>query len=121
MFPMKVENDIVIITSETGQVKHVDVIDTLSFIADNSSSYQSKKLLIIDSGSEYDPSREELQQFIGLIKLLLEKTFSRIALVVSKIVHYGLGRIAESFTDLEKGHFSVFTDEQKARDWLSTS
>ena len=119
MFPVQVENDIVIITSEAGQVNHVDVVETLSFIADNPSSYQNKKLLIIDPGSDYDPSREELQQFTGLIKLLLEKTFSRIALVVSKIVHYGLGRITAGFTELEKGQFSVFTDEQKARDWLS--
>ena len=119
MFPIEVENDIVIITSEAGQVKHADVVETLSFIEDNSSSYQNKKLLIIDPVSEYDPSREELQQFINLIKLLLETTFSRIALVVSKIVHYGLGRITEGFTEVEKGQFCVFKDEQEARDWLS--
>jgi len=120
MFPAEMENDIVIIASETGQVKHVDVVETLAFLADNSSSYQSKKLLIIDQGSNYNPSREELQQFIDLIKLLLEKAFSRIALVVSKIIHYGLGRITEGFTEVEKGKFCVFTDEQEARNWLST-
>ena len=119
MFPAEMENDIVIIASETGQVKHVDVVETLAFLADNSSSYQSKKLLIIDPGSDYSPSREELQQFIDLIKLLLEKVFSRIALVVLKIIHYGLGRITEGFTEVAKGQFCVFTDEQKALDWLS--
>lgn len=119
MFPVQVENDIVLIASETGQVKHVDVVETLDFFADNSASYQGKKLLIIDPGSNYSPSREELQQFIDLIQLLLEKTFSRIALVVSKIIHYGLGRITAGYTEAEKGQFCVFKDEQEARDWLS--
>ena len=119
VFPIELENDLVIIAEETGQVEHVDIVETLAFLADNSSSYPNKSLLIIDSGSDYNPSREELQQFIDLIKLLLETTFSRIALVVSKIVHYGLGRITEGFTGVEKGQFCVFKDEQEARDWLS--
>ena len=119
MFPLGVENDIVIIADKTGQVEHVDIVETLAFLADNPSSYSNKKLLIVDSGSDFNPSREELQQFIDLIKLLLETTFSRIALVVSKIVHYGLGRITEGFTEVEKGQFCVFKDEQEARDWLS--
>ena len=119
MLSVDVENDIVIIVSKSGQVEHDDVVETLSSLADNSASYQGKKLLIIDPGSDYSPSRKELQQFIDLIKILLEKSFTQIALVVSKIIHYGLGRITAGFTEVENGQFCVFKDEQEARDWLS--
>ncbi|MBT8370435.1 MAG: STAS/SEC14 domain-containing protein [Desulfobacterales bacterium] len=119
MFPVGIEKDIVIVTSKTGQVEHADVIETLTFLADDSSSYQNKKLLIIDPSSDYNPSREELQQFINLIKVLLEKAFTRIALVVSKEFHYGLGRMTEAFSESGKGQFRVFNDAQEAREWLS--
>jgi len=119
MFPVGIEKDIVTVTSETGQVEHVDVIETLTFLADNSCSYQNKKLIIKDPSSDYNPSPEELPQFMNLIKLLLEKVFSQIALVVSKQFHYGLGRMTEAFSETEKGQFRVFYDEQEAREWLS--
>ena len=48
MFPVGIEKDIVTVTSETGQVEHVDVIETLTFLADNSCSEEetlTKKLL----------------------------------------------------------------------------
>ena len=119
MFTVKVENDIVVIVSETGEVKHVDVVETLTSLAKNSASYQNKKLIIIDPGSDYNPSDNELQQFISLIRLLLEKAFSRIALVVSRAFHYGLGRMTEALSETVNGQFRVFDDEEKARDWLS--
>jgi len=119
MFPVKVENDVVVIVDENGQVEHEDVVETLIFLTDNSSSYQNKKLIILDSGSDYDPSREETLQFMNLISVLLENTFSRIALVVSKTFHFGLGRMTEAFSEPSTGQFRVFINEHKAREWLS--
>jgi len=120
MFPVKIENDIVVIISDSDQVRHEDVIETLSFLADNSTSYQNKKLIIIDPISNYNPSNEELKQFIELVISLLQNIFPQIALVVSKDFHYGLGRMTEVLTETERGQFRVFHDEQEARDWLST-
>ena len=119
MFPVKVENDLVIINTESRQVEHADVVETLTFLADNASDYQNKKLLILDPGSDYNPSPEALQHFINLIKLLLAKAFAQIALVVSKDLHYGLGRMTEGQIETEKGEFCVFKNEEEARDWLS--
>ena len=119
MFPVVADNDIVFITSESGQVEHSEVIETLGFLADNHSSYQNKKLIIIDPSSDYSPSRDELQQFMNLIRFLLENAFPRIALVVSKDFHYGLGRMTEVFSEVENGQFRVFNDEQEARAWLA--
>ena len=119
MFPVKVENDLVIIYPESHQVEHADVVETLTFLADNASDYQNKKLLILDPGSDYNPSPEALQHFIYLIKLLLGNPFSQIALVVSKDLHYGLGRMTEGQTEIENGQFCVFKNEDDARDWLS--
>ena len=119
MFPVKVENDLVVIADENGQVKHEDVVETLIFLTDDSSSFQNKKLIIIDSGSDYNPSREESLQFMNLISVLLDNTFSRIALVVSKTFHFGLGRMTEAFSEPSAGQFRVFINEQKAREWVS--
>ena len=119
MFPVVIENDIVVINAENRQVKHADVLETLAYLADTYSSNQNKKLIIIDPSSDYSPSREELQQFIDSIRFLLENAFSRIALVVSRDFHYGLGRMTEVFSEVENGQFRVFHDEQEARSWLS--
>ena len=119
MFPVKVENDLVVIISENGQVEHKDVVETLMFLVENASSYKNKKLIIVDPGSDYNPTREESLQFNNLISLLLDNTFPRIALVVSTNFHFGLGRMAEAYTDLSAGQFRVFLIEQDARDWIS--
>lgn len=118
MFPVAIENDMAVITSENGQVRHLGVVQTLSSLADNPARYQNKKLLIIDPGSDYNPSKEELQQFSDFLSSLLVNVFPRIALVAPRILHYGLGKMVEVFSESEEGQFRVFRDEQEARAWL---
>jgi hypothetical protein len=109
----------VVIFNENGKVEHEDFAETLIFLDDIFSSYNNKKLIIVDPGSDYSPSSEELQEFMNLIWLLLENTFSRIALVVTKKFHFSLGKMTEAFSEASTGWFRVFLNEQKARKWLS--
>jgi len=82
--------------------------------------YSQKKLLVKDPGSSYHPSREELDEFINLILSALDTIFYRIALVVSRELHFGLGRMTEVFSESERGEFRVFSDGKKALDWLNS-
>ena len=118
MFPIETKDDMVIITSQDGEVHHNDVVETLSFLSEHPLPHKNGNLLIIDPGSGYNPSNNEYQQFTYLLGLLLENVFSRIALVVSREFHYGLGRMTEVISETEKGVFRVFKDEAKARDWF---
>jgi hypothetical protein len=119
VFLIDIENEIVVIRSETGQVQHGDVVRTLTFLLENRTSYKNKKLMIIDPSSDYSPSQEELQEFMGLITSLLENLFSRIALVVPRDLHYGLGRMTEVGSEDAPGEFRVFRTQDEARDWLA--
>jgi hypothetical protein len=118
LFKISVEEGMVSIFSETGQVAHEDVIETLQFLVDNPSSYRNKRLIISDPSSDYQPSRDELREMANLMRSLLKDVFPRIALVVKRDLHYGLGRMAEVFSETEGGEFRVFRDDRKARDWL---
>ena len=119
MFPVHIANNIVNITSSIEDVTHTEVTETLEHLANNASSYQSKNLIIIDPGSNYNPSQSELHKLISLINLLLDEVFHRVALVVSKTSHYGIGRMIEGYSSGAKGQFSVFNNEQEARDWMT--
>ena len=119
MFPLHIDNNIINITSCTEDVTHSEVTETLEHLANNASSYQRKNLLIIDPGSDYNPSQSELYKLISLINLLLNEAFHKVALVVSKTSHYGIGRMIEGYSSGAKGQFSVFNNEQEARDWMT--
>ena len=118
--PVLVQNDKVIVSVEIGPVDHADLMETFDFLADHFSPCRNKKtLIIIDRGSDYNPLKKQMRQYIDMIGRLHESAFSRIALVVSKLFHYGLGRMAEGLVDARRGQFRVFKDEKEAHDWLS--
>ena len=96
-----------------------DGIEALTKILNNPSFSSATGLLILDPGSLMNPSMEETRKISNLFTSLLGSPFLRIALVVSKIVHFGIGRMTEALADPGKGRFKVFRSEKDAREWLS--
>jgi hypothetical protein len=75
-------------------------------------------LLVVDEGSSFSPGREGIRQMMGLVDEILSNESVRIAIVVEKIVHYGIGRVLESRADHGSGRLRVFLMEDAARKWL---
>ena len=96
-----------------------DAIESLHKILSDSQYSLATGLLILDPGSMMNPSLEETREISALFTSLLESPFQRIALVVSKQVHFGIGRMTEAFADPVKGRFKVFRSEREAREWLA--
>lgn len=117
-FPIEIKGNLVIIATKGREVIQANVIETLKLFIENPSLYAGKKLLIIDEDSTYNPKTEDVREFAQNIKLLFTDIFTRIALVVQKDIHFGLGRMAETFSQAGEHQFSVFRNESEARAWL---
>jgi len=74
-------------------------------------------LLILDEGSAFSPSREELTDIKQLLAVVLSNADAKMAIVVRKVVHCGIGRALEARVDAA-GRVRVFMNEQAAREWL---
>lgn len=57
-------------------------------------------LLVIDHSTEFDASSYELQEMVNVFERYKKHFINRVAYVVSKDVHYGLGHIARVFFSL---------------------
>jgi hypothetical protein len=80
---------------------------------------RAKQLLILDPGSGYNSSIDEVRQFAGLLRRVLGDIFTHVALVVSRELHYGLGRMTEVITGFRKEGFRVFRTKKEALMWLA--
>jgi hypothetical protein len=77
------------------------------------------QILIIDQGSEFEPSREEVQELVGGWGAIFSDVPVRIALLVDKDIHYGLGRMASVYAEQHELPFDVFRHSLDALQWLS--
>jgi hypothetical protein len=118
-FPIRVEDNLVVVDTGEVDVDQAGVIQTLTKLRDEPEIHRGRHMMILDPGSRYHPSMEEIKQFITLIKSLLGGPFRRIALVVPRDLHFGLGRMTETLIRSETGKFSVFRSETEAREWLA--
>jgi hypothetical protein len=116
-YAIKLEGEIVVLTCNK-EFNFADGIEALIKIQNNQNYSLATSLLILDPGSLMNPSMEETRKISGFFTSLLESSFLRIALVVSKMVHFGIGRMTEALADPGKGRFKVFRSEKEAREWL---
>ena len=116
-YTIRFESEIVVLDC-TKEFEFIDGFDVLTKIQKNSKYSSATSLLILDPGSLMNPTMEETRKISTLFTTLLESPFLRIALVVSKMVHFGIGRMTEVLADPVKGRFKVFRNEEQARDWL---
>ena len=117
-YTIELHGEMVVLTSSK-EFSFVDGIESLNKIQGDSQYSSATRLLILDPGSLMNPNMEETRKISTLFTSLLESPFQRIALVVSKQVHFGIGRMTEAFSDPVKGRFKVFRAEKKAREWLA--
>ena len=77
------------------------------------------RILILDRGSEFDPTQEELRRLVHIWSELFRGLSIRIALLVEKELHYGLGRIASVYAEGQDLPFRVFRRRSVALEWLA--
>lgn len=117
-YTIRRESEMVVLDC-TKEFEYIDSIDVLTKLQKNSKYPSATNLLILDQGSLMNPTMEETRNLATIFTALLESPFLRIALVVSKMVHFGIGRMTEVLADPVKGRFKVFRSEQQAREWLT--
>jgi hypothetical protein len=117
--PIAVEGDMVTVDTSRVSVTHQEVVATMMYFIAQASHYRKKQLLIVDPGSGYNPSMNEVRQFADLLRRALGDIFTHVALVVSRELHYGLGRMTEVITGFHKEGFRVFRTKQEALAWLA--
>jgi 3'-phosphoadenosine 5'-phosphosulfate sulfotransferase (PAPS reductase)/FAD synthetase len=77
------------------------------------------QILIVDHGSEFEPSREEVQDLARGWGSIFRDVPVRIALLVDKDIHYGLGRMISVYAGQHDLPFDVFRHSLDALQWLS--
>ena len=77
------------------------------------------RILIVDSGSEFNPTQEEILEFVDVWSALFRGFSIRIALLVEKDLHYGLGRVAEVYAENRTLPFRVFRHRSDAVQWVA--
>ena len=77
------------------------------------------QILIVDRGSEFEPSLEEVQDLARGWGAIFRNVPVRIALLVEKDIHYGLGRMVSVYAEQHDLPFNVFRHSLDALQWLS--
>lgn len=77
-----------------------------------------RTLLVLDQGSALKLSKDDTRRVAESLRSILRNQKLRIALVVVRQVHYGIGRMLEVTSGTGGRRFRVFMDERAARDWL---
>ena len=77
------------------------------------------QILIVDRGSEFEPSREDVQELARGWGEIFRNVPVRIALLVEKDLHYGLGRMTAVYAKQHDLPFDVFRHSLDALQWLS--
>ncbi len=77
------------------------------------------QILIVDHGSEFEPSREEVQDLARGWGAIFRDVPVRIALLVDKDIHYGLGKMASVYAGQHDLPFDVFRHSLDALQWLA--
>lgn len=95
-----------------------DGVDVLTELLDAPWRDDMSCLLILDEGSAFSPTRDDISTLTRLLDTILSDGRVRIAIVVTKIVHYGIGRVLEARADRGGGRVRVFLREEAARQWL---
>jgi hypothetical protein len=96
-----------------------DVHTAFSQIRSKFDSPSPLQILIVDRGSEFEPRPEEVQELVRGWGVIFRDVPVRIALLVDKDIHYGLGRMASVYAEQHDLPFDVFRHSLDALQWLS--
>ena len=78
-------------------------------------------LMLIDFSTDYDPPTYVLKEVAQVLASYIPVFGRKIALVVKKDVHYGLGRMLNVFCETQGFELLPFRNIEKARKWLESN
>ena len=113
-----IEKELTTVIAE-GSFSVADVHAAFSNIQSEFDGSAPLQILIVDHGSEFEPSREEVQDLARGWGAIFRDVPVRIALLVDKELHYGLGRMVSVYAKQHDLPFDVFRHSLDAMHWLS--
>lgn len=82
-------------------------------------AYPERAFVLVDGRqSEANPSADDMQQMVRLAASMGARLGPRVALVVTRDLHFGLGRMLGAFGERHGLRFETFRDLEEARAWL---
>jgi hypothetical protein len=113
-----IEKEFAMVIAE-GSFSVGDILAAFSKIQSEFDGSAPLQILIVDHGSEFEPSREEVQELARGWGAIFRDAPVRIALLVDKDIHYGLGRMISVYAEQHDLPFDVFRHSLDALQWLS--
>ena len=104
-----------------GEFSRDEIEETFSRIREDHSSLSPLRILIHDEGSHFDPGLPEVRGLVRVWAEIFDGMTVRIALLVARDAHFGIGRQLSVFTDESPVILSVFRDRPQALAWLESS
>lgn len=101
-----------------GFVEALTLIDDTHAHADLDAEVEGSLLLIDQRRSEFHARADELQRLVERLGL---SPIARFALLVERDVDFGIGRMLETFAELQSIQFRVFRDSAPVTQWLRES
>lgn len=116
-FDIEIKNDLVILRAY-GDVTNEDHERAFARIVKDSRFKSKSKVLIYDNVGRYAPTITESTELVSLIGKYQEKEFDRLAVVVSGVFHWGVGRMMAAYAAMNDVEFRVFRNDEIAIKWL---
>jgi hypothetical protein len=113
-----IEKEFAMVIAE-GSFSVGDILAAFSKIQSEFDGSAPLQILIVDHGSEFEPSREEAAELASGWGAIFRDIPVRIALLVGKDIHYGLGRMVSVYAEQHDLLFNVFRHSLDALQWLS--
>jgi hypothetical protein len=113
-----IERELITVIAE-GTFSVGDVHAAFTKIRSEFGGFRPLQILIVDHGSAFEPNREEVQELARGWGEIFRDVPVRIALLVEKDIHYGLGRMASVYAAQHNLPFDVFRHSLDAMQWLS--
>jgi len=111
-------DDPLVVVTGGGDAEIQDFLDCFDRAAGDPRFRPGMKLLVLDEGSAVDPGPHAEKFAADLATVLVGRYTPRMAVVVQKPVHYGIGRMLMVHGERYGLRFHVFLDEEEARTWL---
>jgi len=121
MYTISQEEEIAYVTAH-GLINMENIKQAISDVAADP-LFQPKYKVIVDLRKmEYSPSVSDIQSIASLIGEMKNSYQNKVAIVVSGTLHYGLARMAATYTELSGvPMIDAFTDFEEARQWVMIS
>ena len=113
----RIEEGVAIVTN-SGSFTNQDVEETLHALTRDQDCKPGIRVLFIDKGSDYSPRKHGAEEAARILGLLVPNISERIAIVVTKDLHFGIARMIQVYCEDHGVAFRVFREEQAARNWL---